>query len=89
MSKLQKIHTAGLIIVVLAIITNPLTSMLVIEGLVRGIIFLSRELGVYLTLAASVYIAGMLGWNIWSTREKVNIPKKTDKTSKAGRFVLK
>jgi hypothetical protein len=73
----------ALIAVVVAVITNPLSGSVILTGLDKGfrLIFLY---GSPVNLAASVIIGAWIGWQLWITREKVEVPKKGTKTKKDG-----
>lgn len=76
----------GLVFITAALVTNPLTGQyvqLAIEMLFTQLFLF----GAYVSLAAGIYIAGLLLWQMWATREKVNIPAKNQKAPKAGKFI--
>lgn len=76
----------GLLLMVAAIVTNPITGQYV--QLAIEILFSQLFLfGAYVSLVAGVYISGLLLWQMWATREKVNIPAKKQKVAKAGKFL--
>lgn len=92
MSKLQKtkqiINFIGLALIALAVLTNPVSNQVAIELIETGLVYLSRELGVYFTVAAAIYIVGDRLYSIWATRDKNHIPSKTDKVERLGKFLL-
>lgn len=66
---------------------NPFTNQYIVDATVNGLIFISREFGVEVTLAGLSYFVGYILWNMWTTREKTNIPKKSAKTQRAGKLI--
>lgn len=70
-----------------ALLFNPLGNQYVVAMVDRALMFVSREAGVYITLGTAFYLIGYILYNMWSSREKTNIPKKSAKTLKAGKFL--
>lgn len=70
-----------------ALLFNPLGNQHVVDMADRVLMFVSREAGAYITLAAALYFVGYIVHNMWASREKTNIPSKSKVTSKAGKFL--
>lgn len=76
----------GLVLIVATILTNPLTGQYVLTGL--DMLFqLFFVYGSWVSLAASVYIVGLILWYMYQSREVVNIPSKKHKTQKTGKYI--
>lgn len=87
MTKIPLKDKLALGLFIVALLANPLSNQYVVDVTVRGLIYVSREFGVYVTIIAAVYFTGYILYNAWASREKVNIPKKSAKTLKAGKLI--
>lgn len=74
----------GLLLVVAAIVTNPLTGQYVLEALEMLFTQFFRA-GAYVSLASGIYVCGLLAWHMYQSRERVNIPKVGNKP--AGKYI--
>lgn len=75
----------GLALVSAMLLTNPVTSQFV-ELTIEKVFNRLVMVGAYVTLAAGIYAVGYMAWNIWDSRERVNIPKHSK--GKAGKYIL-
>lgn len=68
------------------VITNPASSQVILDGLdfVFKTIF---QFGSPINFAASGVLIAYVLYKMWSGREKTNVPKKSQKTHKAGKFL--
>lgn len=75
----------ALLLTVAMLVTNPVTGQYVqiAMELAFNQLFL---IGSYVSLVAGVYICGLIAWNMYASREKVNIPKHSK--GKAGKYIL-
>lgn len=69
-----------------ALVTNPLTGSVILEGLERGFELIFKY-GSPINLIASLIVALWLIWTMWASREQVKIPAKGKKTFKAGKLI--
>lgn len=69
------------------IVTNPASSRVILDllDMVFKVIF---QYGSPINFVASGVLVVYIGYKIWDGRERTNIPKKTSKTAKAGKFVV-
>lgn len=74
----------ALLLVLAAIVTNPLTGQYVQLGI--ELLFTEFfRIGAWVSLVSGIYVCGLMGWHIWSTRDRVNIPKGAGK--RAGSYI--
>lgn len=76
----------GLVLAILAGITNQLTNQFVVDLVDRGLIYLSKEGGAYVTVAFAVWVVWYIARNIYRSGQN-NVPSKSDKTEKAGKYI--
>ncbi len=80
----KNINKLWLIAVLAAIVTNPLTGQyvqLAIELAFAQLFMLGDEV----SLVAGGFTCGMIVWNMWNSRDRVNIPKHGNKP--AGKYI--
>lgn len=68
----------GLVLILAALLLNPLTNQYVQQGFDWGMTEASKFAGIYATIAASVYVVGLMVWYNYKAG-KLNIPPKTSK----------
>lgn len=76
----QIINITALVLLVLTVVTNPLTSQYIIELFVRSMVYISREVGVQITTVSGTFFIGYILWNMWLNRDITKVPPKTAKT---------
>ncbi len=64
-----------------ALVTNPLTGSVILEGLEKGFALVFKY-GSPINLIASLIVCVWLVWTMWNSREQVSIPVKSKKTTK-------
>jgi hypothetical protein len=75
----------GLLLIGAALITNPLTGQYV--QLAVELAFSQLYLvGAWVSLIAGAYACGLIAWYMYTSRDKVNVPKHG--TKPAGKYIL-
>lgn len=85
MKNIKLKERVALIMVVAMLITNPLTGQYVDQAIEAGFTFLFRNSS-YVAIVGTVYLLG-LGVYYYIKINKLNIPAKTAKVQRAGKFI--
>lgn len=76
----------GLVLVLVALLTNPLSGAYAMEGVDRLFVYAFQYVGAIATAVAGVYVICLMLWyNFQNSR--IKIPNKAKKTNKLGRFI--
>lgn len=74
----------GLLLVLAALVTNPLTGQYILDGL--ELLFTQFFLfGPWVSLVSGIYVCGLIAWHMYSSREQVHIPRTHKKS--AGKYI--